>query len=702
MLRAAFGVATALTIGLSLAIERTTAVQQADGAVVLVTSRHFAATGAGPAALRIDGWFIETDAGRVPLPASLTPAPDRSGNQDTTATLADGRRVRLQVRRTGDDTTINLSAEPAAGVKRWGMAVDAQPDEYFTGLMERVVDGPQQASWAPEITQAMNLRGQSVDMIVKPTTSVYAPFYLSSRHYGLDVGGTWPGRFDFAKENSARVNVAFEGSAFGFRVFTGATPMAIVRAHALAAGPPVLPPKWAFGTWRWRDEHRQRTQYYDGTPVTGPFNAEVMEDVLMMRAFGIPSTIYWIDRPYGTGPLGYDDFEIDPARLPNFAAMVRWLNEQGQQMLLWIAPFFQGKMAEEATAKGYTLKGQQRPANGNNFPMVDLTNPAAKAYWQEGVAKLLKLGVAAFKLDRSEENIPDDGEPAVADGRSLREQRNAYPVMYAQATAEIARKLRGSDFFIMPRAAYAGSSKYAVFWGGDIGGTQEGLRAEIIGVQRAAVMGYPVWGSDTCGYNQQLMETDVCARWLQFSSMTPLMEVGPTRNVGFWNLPREPAYDTDLITVWRLYARLHTRLQDYSYAQARRAHDTGEPIVRPMFLVDPAAPDAWTNWWTYMYGPDLVVSPIWKKGQRDQHVYLPAGSKWRDAWRPAMVYDGGKTIAVAADVHQLPLFIRDGSRLELGDLNIEYAESQAAARVKPDLKTLDATVRAWADKNGIK
>ena len=45
--------------------------------------------------------------------------------------------------------------------------------------MERVVDGPQQASWAPGITAAMNLRGRKVDMIVKPTTSIYAPFYLS-------------------------------------------------------------------------------------------------------------------------------------------------------------------------------------------------------------------------------------------------------------------------------------------------------------------------------------------------------------------------------------------------------------------------------------------------------------------------------------------------------------------------------------------
>ncbi len=291
------------------------------------------------------------------------------------------------------------------------------------------------------------------------------------------------------------------------------------------AGPPFMPPKWMFAPWRWRDEHTQRPQYYDGTPVAGPFNSEVMEDVLMMKAYGIPCGVYWIDRPWGPGqPWGYDDFEIDEQRLPNFAQSVKWLNEQQMQMLLWIAPFYQGKMSEEAMAKGYNLAGQVRPSNGNNYPMVDLTNPAAKTYWQEGIAKLLKLGVAAFKLDRGEENIPDDGPYKVFDGRSIRENRNAYTAMYIKAVYDIARKYRGNDFVLMPRAAYTGSSAYGVFWGGDVGGTQEGLRASIIAAQRSAVMGYPNWGSDTCGYNQQLMEQEVCGRWLAFSCFTPIME----------------------------------------------------------------------------------------------------------------------------------------------------------------------------------
>ena len=645
------------------------------------------------AALTIDGLYFETAEGRTPLPAALTPRQVAGSPAAGEIKLPGGRVVRLALSPAGRHYTLRLSAEPSSDIRGWGLAIDARADEYYTGLMERVVDGPQQVSWAPGITAGMNLRGQRVDMIVKPTTSIYAPFYLSSRGYGVFVRGTWPGHFDFCASSPSRVTIDFEGPSLEVKIYLDSNPAALVRDHAMDAGPPVLPPKWMLTPWRWRDEHSQLTKYYDGTPVTGPFNSQVMEDVLLMKAFGIPNGVYWVDRPWGPGRLGYDDFEIDPQRLPHFAEMVKWLNGQGTQMMLWIAPFFQGEMEREAIAKGYQLAGQ--PPQPNNYPLADLTNPAARAYWQAGFSKLLKLGVAAFKLDRGEENIPEEGPFKVFDGRSIREQRNAYPVMFVQAAYDEATKHRGNDFLLMPRGAYTGSSRYGAFWGGDIGGTQEGLRASIIAVQRAAVMGYPNWGSDTCGYNQQLMEQEVCARWLAFSAFTPIMEVGPTRNLGFWNLPRDPSYDEVLIATWRLYARLHQRLVDYGYRHVEEAAATGMPVVRPLFLVDPKAPQAWTEWNTYLYGADILVSPIWEKGRREATVYLPSGSRWRDAWHPDQVHDGGRTVTVRADVHQIPLFVREGSRIDLGDLNREYEDALAAARKRPDLKALDAELAAW-------
>ena len=132
------------------------------------------------------------------------------------------------------------------------------------------MDGPQQASWAPGRQEAMNLRGQKVEMIVKPTTSVYAPFYLSSRGYSVFVEGNWPGVYDFCKTDPQRVKIEFEGPSFGLKISTARTPVELVKQHALDEGPPFMPTRWTFSPWRWRDEHTQRTTYYDGTPVAGP------------------------------------------------------------------------------------------------------------------------------------------------------------------------------------------------------------------------------------------------------------------------------------------------------------------------------------------------------------------------------------------------------------------------------------------------
>ncbi len=654
--------------------------------------------GANDRSLRIDEIFFETAENRVNLNGECIKGSVRgSGGQwKEECVTSDGRVVSITVTPQKNDFAVRMNAQPDTGILKWGISLSANENEYFTGLMERVVDGPQQASWAPGLQASMNLHGQKVDMIVKPTTSVYAPFYISSRGYGCFVKGTWPGTYDFCVEDPERVKIQFEGPVFELKIYTSDNPARLVAAHALEAGPPILPPRWAYLPWRWRDEHTHHGEYYDGTPVTGPFNSQAMEDVLMMKAYGIPCGIYWIDRPYGPGFWGYDDFEIDSKRLPNFDRMVRWLNNQDKKLCLWIAPFFQGKMETEALAKGYNLAGQQ--PQPNNYPMVDLTNPEAKAYWQQGVEKLLKRGVAAFKLDRGEEGIPESGPYKVHDGRSIRENRNAYPAMYVQAAYDIVKKYRGDDFVLMPRGAYTGSSAYGVFWGGDIGGTQEGLRASIIAVQRSAVMGYPNWGSDTCGYNQQLMEQEVCARWLAFSCFTPIMEVGPTRNLAFWSLPRPPSYDTELIAIWRLYARLHTRLAEYSYCQAQEANQTGIPIVCPLFLADSKSTEAWNNWQTYMYGPDLLVSPIWEKEKRSQRVYFPSGDKWRNAWQPEQIYDGGQSVEIPAEMHQIPLFVRVGSGLDLGDLNQEYEDALAIARQKPDLLQLDKELRIEFEK----
>jgi hypothetical protein len=46
----------------------------------------------------------------------------------------------------------------------------------------------------------------------------------------------------------------------------------------------------------------------------------------------------------------------------------------------------------------------------------------------------------------------------------------------------------------------------------------------------------------------------------------------------------------------------------------------------------------------------------------------------------------------------MPVFVRVGSNVELGDLNQEWTDAVAAANTRPDLKPLDAEVKAWFGK----
>ena len=84
------------------------------------------------------------------------------------------------------------------------------------------------------------------------------------------------------------------------------------------------------------------------------------------------------------------------------------------------------------------------------------------------------------------------------------------------------------------------------------------------------------------------------------------------------------------------------------------------PIVRPMVFLDRDDRQLADRWDQYLFGPDLMVAPVWKVGQRSRSVHFPKGS-WRSYWNPTEVHHGPRTTTVDVPVDTIPVFVRDGA-----------------------------------------
>ena len=67
----------------------------------------------------------------------------------------------------------------------------------------------------------------------------------------------------------------------------------------------------------------------------------------------------------------------------------------------------------------------------------------------------------------------------------------------------------------------------------------------------------------------------------------------------------------------------------------RSAHETGLPVMRPLFLDFPADQTGWEVDDEFLLGEDILVAPVITEGARERSVYLPAGAGGRDAWTGA-------------------------------------------------------------------
>ena len=584
---------------------------------------------------------------------------------------------------------IDMKITPFDKIIKVGATIKALPNEGYYGLMERTVDGHQKKSWDPETKASLNLRGQKVTMQVTYTLALYEPFYVSTQGYGLMVNTDRAGEYDIAATDTSTVNLEFEDTALNMTIVPGRGMLDVVKKLPKLTGASFLPPEWAFRPVRWRDENVNRKTYYDGTPNKAPYNSELVEDVLMAKAYDIPIGAFLIDRPWAKGNMGWGDLEWNPERFPNAAEMIKWLDKKDMKLIVWISPWAADNFLEEGIEKGYMMPGMKETLGDKKKPwLIDFTQKDAREWFKKILQdKLIKMGVAGFKMDRAEEIVMEIDTFKMKNGLKVHDIRNEYPRLYIQTAHEAFKEIRGeNDFIAMPRAGYTGSQQYGVFWGGDIAAGELGLRTALIAVQRCSFMNYPFWGSDIGGYWKNPLSHINVARWLAFGAFTPIMEVGPLDNLAPWNMPFKPSYDKELIAIYRMYSIIHNDLAEYSHKMAKKAVKTGMPLVRPLVMLFPNDENVVERWDEYMYGDNILVGIPWKDNQKKFEMYLPEG-RWFDYWT-GKEYVGNKTITIDCPDYKIPIFLTGPNKPKLRDPNKLYEESLKLASKKPNLNKL--------------
>lgn len=582
-------------------------------------------------------------------------------------------RILSQTAALSDADSTQVKYTPFCFVKR-GSDNARRINPVFTLTADEMIFG------CGESATGLNKAGQKVNLFVTDpqgpeTDQMYKPipFFMSNRGYGMFMHTSAPVTCDFGATYIG-LNKMFMGDEnLDLFVFFG-EPKDILDEYTDLVGKPGMPPLWSFGTWMSRITYFSEKEGYD-----------VAANI---RKNKYPCDVIHFD----TGWFDVDwqcDYKFSENRFQNPQQMLKDLRSQGFHVCLWQLPYFtpKNRYFSELIEKDMYVK------NGNGeLPyedvVLDFSSPETVKWYQDKLAGLLNIGVSAIKVDFGEA-APLNG--IYASGKSGWYEHNLYPVRYDMAVSEITKKLHNENI-MWARAAWAGSQRYPLHWGGDAATTNTGLLGTLRAGLSFGLSGFSFWSHDMGGFVKSTPE-DLYCRWIPFGFLT-----SHTRAHGA--PPTEPwLYDSKRVQdVFRKSAEMKYRLMPYVYAQAKECTEKGLPMLRALFVEFPDDPGAWKVDDEYLFGSQILVAPLLESGMTGRTVYLPEG-KWID-YQTEKVYEGGWHRIEAGSL-PIIMLVRDGSvlpHLKLAQSTAEMDWSKMSLKVySADKKQAEGLVCLPAD-----
>lgn len=463
----------------------------------------------------------------------------------------------------------------------------------------------------------------------------------------------------------------------------------VIGGYRELTGKATMMPKWVMGFWQSRERYKTQD--------------EIINTVAEFRKRKIPldnivlDWFYWEEDKWGSQ-------EFDKTRFPDAAAMMKTLHEKYNTQLMisvW-AKLYKGiphyNMLNDSgwIYKRNIAEGRKDwVGKGYLSSFYDAYHPGArKVFWDMMNKNIYSKGVDAWWMDATEPDITSNLSPQQRKefsgpnyyGSSTKNY-NAFSLVNAQGVYEGQRSVDPDKrVFILTRSAYAGLQRYAAAtWSGDIGSRWEDLKFQIPAGLNFSMSGMPYWTMDIGGFsvedryvNAQGKELDEwreqMTRWYQYGAFCPLFRVHgqfPFREI--YNVAPEdhPAYKSMLY-----YNKLRYRLMPYIYSLVGKTYHDNYTIMRglPMdFAADEKVKNIGDQ---FMFGPAVLVNPVYEYQKRNREVYLPNTNGWYDFYTGKFIA-GGQTIVADAPYETMPLYIREGSIIPCGP-NIQYVAEKSA------------------------
>ena len=431
----------------------------------------------------------------------------------------------------------------------------------------------------------------------------------------------------------------------------------IATYRNLSGNVPMLP-LWAYGFWQCRE------RYTSGT--------HLVETVKEFRKRNLPMDVIVQDWQYW-GKYGWGVPKFDETNYPDPAGFIKELHDLNAHfnISIWSNPDKNSPIGQE-----YVSKNLYIPNSG----WLDYFNPITReTYWNTLKENLFTYGVDSWWMDATEpeSDALHDKKTYLGLGDFY---RLTYPLFVSRAVYEGQRKTTSDKrVCILTRSAFLGQQKYGTInWSGDVGGTWDGFRRQIVAGLDYTITGLPYWTTDIGGFfrpgkSQYTDEKyqELLTRWFQWGALNPIFRIH-----GYQTETEPWKYGQQVEDNMRKMLDLRYRLLPYIYSEAWQITKNGSTMMRPLVMDFNGDSVALNQQFEYMFGQALLVAPVTEPNGNEWNVYLPKSISWYDFWTGKR-FDGGQTIKVTATLDKIPLFVKVGSIIPMGKF-IQYTGQKSA------------------------